>query len=385
MKKVINITLGKIVFAIEEDAYTLLSKYLDAIKKNLSKTDDFTEIATDIESALAEKFIALKRSEKMAISSEDVDAVTREMGSPSDFGEDSATTTETKATETSHTKKRLYRDVENPVIAGVASGIAQYFDSDPVIVRLIFVISVFFNGIGILAYIILWLVVPPAETTTQKFEMRGEKVTLKEITDQVKKNFETLSAPNSLPSSSFWKTSRSVLIKIFSFFGALLRAGAHIFRYVVGLVLVLCGALGIAGLVSLYSLVLFSENILFPQEAQAIVDALSTTTLGMITIVGIFLVAVIPLLVFIIAGASLLARKNHFTTGKSITLAVVWIISFTLASTSALLQNEQVLQELNLHGFDQIGYEIQVKKVTPNATEFNAPRNTDSTGTRVTE
>ena len=62
--------------------------------------------------------------------------------------------------------KRLYRSKEDRMIAGVCGGIAEYFSIDPVWVRLIMVLLVFIDGIGILAYIIAWIIVP--ENPSQK-------------------------------------------------------------------------------------------------------------------------------------------------------------------------------------------------------------------------
>ncbi len=55
--------------------------------------------------------------------------------------------------------KRLYRNTNEAKIAGVCAGIANYFDIDPVIIRLIFILSLFWGG-GIIAYIIAWIIVP---------------------------------------------------------------------------------------------------------------------------------------------------------------------------------------------------------------------------------
>ena len=55
--------------------------------------------------------------------------------------------------------KRFMRNTNDEMIAGVCSGIADYFDIDPVIVRLIFVL-LGFGGHGILVYIILWALMP---------------------------------------------------------------------------------------------------------------------------------------------------------------------------------------------------------------------------------
>ncbi len=61
-------------------------------------------------------------------------------------------------------KKRLYRSRTDKMIAGVCGGLAEYFDTDPVIIRLIFIFLLLF-GIGpiIIAYIIMWIVVPQKE------------------------------------------------------------------------------------------------------------------------------------------------------------------------------------------------------------------------------
>ena len=56
--------------------------------------------------------------------------------------------------------KRLLRPVNGKMIAGVCAGIANYFDFDPTIVRIIYVLMFFMLGTGILLYLILWLVIP---------------------------------------------------------------------------------------------------------------------------------------------------------------------------------------------------------------------------------
>ncbi len=59
-------------------------------------------------------------------------------------------------------KKKLNRSFEDKVIGGVAGGLAEYFEVDPVIVRVLFVVSLFFHGAGLIAYIVLWIAVPEA-------------------------------------------------------------------------------------------------------------------------------------------------------------------------------------------------------------------------------
>ncbi|MFO7448008.1 MAG: PspC domain-containing protein [Ignavibacteriaceae bacterium] len=72
--------------------------------------------------------------------------------------------------------KKLYRSTKDKMIGGVAAGLAEYFDIDATIVRVIFVVSLFLGGAGILAYIILWVVVPekPRIFTVPSSETPGE-------------------------------------------------------------------------------------------------------------------------------------------------------------------------------------------------------------------
>ena len=56
--------------------------------------------------------------------------------------------------------KRLYRSRTDSVIGGVCGGLAEYFNIDPLIVRVLTAVSIFFGGFGLIAYVILWLVAP---------------------------------------------------------------------------------------------------------------------------------------------------------------------------------------------------------------------------------
>jgi len=359
MKKVISINLGSVVFAIEQDAYDALSAYLEEIKTNLASTEDASEVLADVERAIAEKFIALKRSEKSAVTSADVKQVMSEMGSPADFA-DGEGSTEDNASEsasatskptagtasTKEPKRRLYRDTDDAVIGGVASGLAQYFGIDPVIVRLIFMVSVFFNGVGILAYIIFWLIVPVATTTTDKYAMRGERVTLKDISQRVKKNIDNIDDKDLEKAKGLWAKVRGLLDVCFSGLGKLFRMLAKVVRFIGGLVLVIGGALGVAGLVSLYSVILLSDKVFFPADVQTTLETLQGSAIGIVAMLSSFIMMTIPLLVLVVAGASLLAKRNYFTVQKSVSLAVVWIVAVVVAGTTSALQVEQVMQKV---------------------------------------
>ena len=194
MKKVVNITIGGVVFNVEEDAFKKLSKYLDDISEHFAKDEDKEEIISDIEISIAEKFTAKKRPANSAITIKDVEKVIDAMGAPKDFKEVADQDPDNQSDEESveFSSRKLYRDSDDQIIGGVASGLAAYFGIDTVIARLVFFISVFFGGFGVILYLILWVVVKPAETTAQKLHMRGEKITLKEIEKSVKKGVDNL-------------------------------------------------------------------------------------------------------------------------------------------------------------------------------------------------
>jgi phage shock protein C len=71
-------------------------------------------------------------------------------------------------------KNRVYRSRKYRVIAGVAGGLAEYFNVDVVLVRLLWVISIFAGGGGVLAYIIAWIVIPEENRENERFMDTGE-------------------------------------------------------------------------------------------------------------------------------------------------------------------------------------------------------------------
>lgn len=366
MKKVINITLGSIVFAIDEDAYSALASYLEQIKSNLNTTDDSKEIIDDVEMAIAEKFIARSRSEKTAVTVGDVATVIGEMGSPVEFGvgeegESTQNKTTTPTEPEAEPKKRLYRDKDEAVVAGVSSGLANYFGIDPVIVRLLFVILTLLDGFGLLIYAILWLVVPVAETTADRYAMRGERVTLQDIKERVKKNLDELDQLDYTKTKSLWSGLRSILDKLFRIIGAVVAFGVLLLRYLAGIALIVFGALGIAGTVAAYSVILLSEKVMFGAEVQQVFATLQGSPLGVTALVSLFLTITIPLIVLIMAGASLLAERSYFTVQKFVTMAVVWIVAGVLAATTIVLQVEQVLSHAGpVEGrFDDSSFEVE--------------------------
>ena len=196
MNKVLNINLGGYPFVIDDDAFLQLEKYLKRLQRHFRGSQGYDDIMHDIEGRLAELF-SEKMGPRKIIMSKDVDECVAIMGHPEEF--DDGTTDEktfyndnTQNMNTATTKKRLYRDAESKVIGGVCSGLGAYFGIDKVWVRLIFFISFFTFGFGLLPYIILWILVPEAVTSAEKLSMEGEPVNIHSIANKIQEDLSDL-------------------------------------------------------------------------------------------------------------------------------------------------------------------------------------------------
>ena len=164
MKKTLNINIGSRVFNIDEDAYDLLSRYLESIKKYFQKINIEDDIFQDIENRISEKFNSILKN-KESLNIDDINNIIKEMGTLDDFKEaynDFDTndfSNQNNESKTTGKRKKIYRNTSDKVIAGVASGLANYFSVDPIIFRLIFIVSLF-TGFGLIAYIIFWIGIP---------------------------------------------------------------------------------------------------------------------------------------------------------------------------------------------------------------------------------
>jgi phage shock protein PspC (stress-responsive transcriptional regulator) len=189
MKKTFSVNLGNRVYNIDEDAYLKLKEYLDRIEGYFSDQKERDEIMNDIELRISELFAERLGINKQVVTRTDVDQVIVIMGDPKVISgvEDDPHTAREKRTG----PRRIYRDPDDRVIGGVCSGLGAYLGFDPVIMRILFILLLIF-GIGFLAYLILWIVVPEAHTTAQKLEMRGDPVNTSNIGNFFREEFESV-------------------------------------------------------------------------------------------------------------------------------------------------------------------------------------------------
>ncbi len=189
MKKTMTVNIAGMVYHIDEDAFDRLNRYLGRVKEELRSIEGNNEIYQDIEMRIGELFNEKLKNNRQVIILSDVEEIIAIMGEPGDI---SGNTTEKEYTSTSGGYRRMYRDPDNRIIGGVCSGLAAYWRIDPTLVRLIFIVLAIFGMAGVLIYLILWIVLPEAQTIAQKLEMRGEKVNLSNIGEFFRQEFENV-------------------------------------------------------------------------------------------------------------------------------------------------------------------------------------------------
>ena len=201
MNKVQQINLGGVPFTIDEDAYEHLNRYLKSIHRHFSNSEGYEEITHDIEARMAELFQEHLGSRPI-VTLKDIENAIVIMGTPEDFGADpledepvsSGGANEGNTKQRYRTGKRLFLNPDDEIVGGVCSGIAAYLGiNDPLWVRIAFIIITISGGFGIPAYLILWAILPKAETASDRLAMRGESINVSNIGKIIEEELEHLS------------------------------------------------------------------------------------------------------------------------------------------------------------------------------------------------
>lgn len=158
MKKTVDINLGGTAFIIDEDAFLTLKNYLNDVASRLPETDP--EIIGDVESRIAEIFQNHISIRSQVVDLNLVQKTISIMGRPEEFGEKKHIDEMKENIRSEHASRRLIRNMNDKMIGGVCSGIAAYFGIDTTIIRVITLLLIFFGGLSLWVYIILWIVIP---------------------------------------------------------------------------------------------------------------------------------------------------------------------------------------------------------------------------------
>jgi len=244
MDKTVSISLGGFSFIIDEIAFRKLKIYLEDVRISLHGTEGIDDIIEDVEIRIAELFRDRIKFREV-VNDDDVDFVIATMGHPNQYRvEDEEEvvikTTINERVEAKQERKKLFRDPDDKIISGLSAGLAHYFGLDPWAIRAVWLVfgflGIFTAGVSFLlvlsCYIILLILVPKANTTSEKLQMYGKPA-----------NIETLKKNAQQASEVVVSGSRELSNKL----GSLFAVFGKILFWFVGIILVLIGISFIIG------------------------------------------------------------------------------------------------------------------------------------------
>ncbi|HLV93444.1 MAG TPA: PspC domain-containing protein [Aequorivita sp.] len=385
MNKTVSINLAGTFFHIDEDAFAKLSHYLDAIRKSLKGTQGSEEIMQDIETRIAELFSEKIKSNTQVISLRELDEVIAVMGQPEDYEvdeemfEDSSESESHSQSRANASHKQLFRDIDNKYVGGVSSGLGHYLGIDAVWIRLIWVLLVV-AGLGspVLVYILLWILVPPALTTSEKLKMTGKPINISNIERKFREGFDNVA--DRVKNVDYDKYGNKIKTGASSFFDNLLEVAKTLlkaFAKLIGLIIIIVTLTTLISLV--ISLFTFgSMDIWGNYEMTEYITLMDSSNAPVWLIATLILFAVgIPFFLLFVLGLKLLISnlKSMGSTIK-ILLVVLWVLSIIglliigirQATETAYSGNFIEEKPLNIHRGDtllltmkadnQFGYDI---------------------------
>lgn len=333
MKKTINIHISRVAFTIEEDAYSKLSAWLDAVAGAMSGEPGKDEILEDIEMRAAELFTEYTEGRVVTIA--DVEQLISVMGSPEDFAaSEEQNETETKTEPAGRKRNRqLFRDTDNRILGGVASGLGNYFNANPIVFRILFIVFTFVGVAGPIVYVLLWALVPAAVTRSQKLEMRGERVTIDSIGRIV--NEEIQGVRESWVRSGYTEQINKATEGI----EEILIVIAKVFLFILGLGLFVGGLVALVFIFSAF----FSDQMLFFVNdipgfvsMRAFFELFSEGESITALMLSALSLAVLPMLLVVYLGSKLLFKYKDNSKLFFVGGTAAFVIAMVFAGISAL-------------------------------------------------
>ena len=371
MKKNITINLCGRLFQIDEDAYELLQQYIESLRQSFGREEGGEEIVNDIETRIAELFDELRQQGIEAITIEHVKDIITRIGKPEQLaGEEekqengghkydsfrSAAQGIRDNVRARTAGKRLFRNPNDKMVAGVLSGIAAYTGSDVTWWRigyamLILASNFLFPLFGIwftfgfflhvnLAFIIFYFVlaiaIPVADTPKQVLEMEGKEVTPQNLADVVVEDKQPAQHRRGCLGSFF-----SVIITIFM--GIFVGLAA-----IVGLVLLVCLLLIIVSLVVVFTVPSVRMSLPFDFEDLHLAELMSVHPWIVIAfIIGLLLALCIPLYAIAHMLFSRAGKVQPMGIGQRILWIVLWVASLCCLFPALVWIQEQEKEEYN--------------------------------------
>lgn len=369
MKKTLTINLANTVYNIDEDAYHILQDYFEGLRKHFKNEKDSDEIMADIEARFGELFDERLRYGMQVITQKEVQEIIAIMGNPSEIetpneeqnstvneNEESSKTEPASEHESGKKRKRLYRDIDNGYIGGVAAGLSQYTNVDIAIVRLIFVLFIVLGfGTIIPIYIVCWIIMPEAKTSAQKLEMRGEEPTIENIKNFVKENVERIADKTEKELKS--DRTRNFFQQVGEMLVSLLQAMGKIATALLG---GFFGCLGFLILLILVGVLALSIPFIFsgispqfmPFGTNIYIEGINMGNIAMFPqfIAALLAFIGIPLGAIAYAIFQKLFNWKKTSTTASWILVVIWLISFGVTAYYGIHYANQIfmINEMNV-------------------------------------
>ncbi|WP_237274865.1 PspC domain-containing protein [Tenacibaculum ovolyticum] len=353
MNKTININLGGFFFHIDEIAYQKLKRYLEAIGRSLSDDPQGkNEIISDIEARISELLSEKITDARQVVNENDIEEVITIMGQPEDYAEaeenyndNSSYSTKTR----SQSSKKLFRDGSDKFLGGVCSGIAHYFNIDVIWIRIAFIVLVA-SGFSPLAYVILWVLLPEARTTSEKLQMEGEAVNIDNIEKKIRNEFENIStklkdganeitdkissadyeklrAQTKSGFQDFIETMGKILLTLFKVFGKFMGV-LLIFIAGITIISLIFGAFSVG---SLEFLNVDNEFVHYPPFFY------NSTLPRWLLSISLFVLIGIPFIVLFILGLRILSPNiKKLSTPTILTLLGIWLVSLLAVAFSGI-------------------------------------------------
>jgi len=372
MNQTVTVNISGIVFHIEVDAYENLKKYLNKIRSYFKNAEESEEIMTDIEARIAELFNEKITSDNQVVNTKDVEEVITIMGKPEQYVEEDEESVSEKTYTSQRTyasAKKLFRDSDDRMIGGVASGIAAYFGVASIWVRLFFVLSTLIWGFGPLVYFILWLVMPEAKTASDKIQMKGDPVNIDNLSKTFKDEADRVSDHLKSNGQQYGKKAEAVVGGIFNFIGQIIKGVFKVLGKVFGVLFLLIGLIFLTSTmlwltVGDRTILSISDDGVFAAVQSPELFNLIFPSSDMYHIFMMILVVVIgmPFVALVYAGLKLLFNvKTHFSVGLS--MFILWLVgticcAFLVFYVAKDQKNKDYITESNVLTSQYVDYEI---------------------------
>jgi phage shock protein PspC (stress-responsive transcriptional regulator) len=325
MKKTHSANIGGTVFQVEEDAYEQLQAYLQSIELHFRTYPDVADIVADIEGRIAEQLLQREFASQV-VRMIDVEKVIASMGRTEQFAEVATGTAPETQQVLSSEDRKLFRDPDHKVIAGVASGLAAYLGLPRLLVRLLLLLLLFFFGTALVVYLVCWALVPMASSTTEKLQMRGRPLTLTSIDQGVRDGIASI-PPATRSAATQGVTAIGSLIYL------IVVTAARAIKWLAGVFVVGIATLGVLFLT--VSLVVALVNADAPPWHTGAAEFFANFGAWQQAFkVVAFLAAVIPLVVIIATGLKLFWGMNRLNMRGLASMLLVWVVS--LLATAAI-------------------------------------------------